>query len=63
MSDFESLDFLGDEDSNNSGKKSKKSEELEKILKLEEEAKKVLTPKIWNRSSISTSTIMNTIKR
>ncbi len=40
MKDFEGLDFPGEEDSNNKGRRNKKNEELEKILKLEEEAKK-----------------------
>ena len=40
MNDFENLDFFSDDDSNSSEKMNRKNEELEKILKLEEEAKK-----------------------
>jgi len=40
MNDFESLDFFGEEDSNRGDKRNRKNEELEKILKLEEETKK-----------------------
>ncbi|HRW21998.1 MAG TPA: hypothetical protein P5509_08495 [Bacteroidales bacterium] len=43
MNDFESLDFFGD-DGNKGQKKNKNKEELEKILKLEEEAKKSFDP-------------------
>ena len=44
MNDFDSLDFLGEENADNGGRKNRKSEELEKILKLEEEAKKSFDP-------------------
>ncbi|MBK9332468.1 MAG: hypothetical protein IPM96_08770 [Ignavibacteria bacterium] len=39
MKDYDDLDFFGDEEADNEKSKNKKSEELEKILKLEEEAK------------------------